>query len=248
MIPKIEGEKKAAAKGQAKKRPAKRRRRKAGAAARKAKEQTAGLIDHRLTKALSHPLRVSILAIANQREISPKEYADEFDAPLTTVAYHFRRLKKLDCIELVGEVPVRGAHEHRYRGSRRGLITDANWEAFSRGIQTSLRVAGLQDLLNRCRQALDAETFDSREDAVFYWVAGVVDEIGWSKFAQAMKRLIDEVADIEVESVERMAATGEDCIPMTFAVSGFESPKEKRRRKRAKGKRKGKGHKRSGKK
>jgi hypothetical protein len=228
--------KKAAGKGRRRNGSAKRGKRKAGEPARKARKHADELIDHRLTKALSHPMRVSILAIANQRVISPKEYSEEFDFPLTTVAYHFRRLKKFDCIELVAEVPVRGAQEHRYRGSRRGLITDANWSAFGRGIQASLRVAGLQDYLNRCRQALDAETFDSREDAIFYWVAGVVDEIGWGKFTQAMGRLIEEVANIEVESAERMAADGTDPVPMTFAVSGFESPKDDQGRKRAKGK------------
>jgi len=230
------GGQKASSKGR-KQAPAKKGKGRASAAKKEAKSLTSDLIDHRLTKALSHPLRVSILAVANQREISPSEFADEFDVPLSNVSYHFRVLNDHECLELVKEVPVRGSSEHRYRGSRRGLITDGNWKALGKNVQTTLRIAGLQDLLNRCQQALDAETFDSRDDAIFFWIGGVVDEIGWERLTEAMNRVIKEVSDIEVESADRLRQNGTNQVPMTFAVTGFESPKQqplpsKRKKKR----------------
>lgn len=218
---------------------AKKRAKRDSAANKQAEQLTADLIDHRLTKALAHPMRCAILAVANTREISPSQYAREFDAPLSNVSYHFRKLRDFDCIELVDEVPNRGGNAHLYRGSRRGLVTDANWKALGKPIQAGVRIAGFQDLTARCLQAVAAETFDSREDAVFYWVAGVMDEIGWTKYIVAIRRLIDEVSDIEGECVQRRAdGDNDECIPMTFAVAGFESPKEKKRkgRKRAQGK------------
>ena len=70
---------------------------------KRAREETSGLIDPRLRKALSHELRVQILTVANQRELSPSEFSDEFDVPLANVSYHFRKLLEYDCIELTRE-------------------------------------------------------------------------------------------------------------------------------------------------
>jgi hypothetical protein len=203
---------------------------------RRAREATADLIDHRLRKALSHELRVQILSVANQREISPSEFSEEFDVPLSNVSYHFRQLLKYDCIELVREVPVRGSHEHRYVGSRRGLISDADWAQLGMGTQAGVRIAGFQDLINRCTQAVEAETFDSRDDAAFYWVPMTLDEVGWRKMQKSIRRMIGEVEDIEVESAWRAANEKSITFPATFGVLGFESPKSnsRKQRKRAK--------------
>jgi hypothetical protein len=190
-------------------------------------------------------MRTAILAIANTRPISPSQYAREFNSPLSSVSYHFRRLRDLDFIELVEEVPVRGSNAHLYRGSRRGLIDDINWSAFGPKAQAAIRVSGLRDFLERCSNALEAGTFDAREDATFYWVAGAVDETGWLKFIKALRRLIEEVTAIEVETVDRRAkGESDECIPMTFAVAGFESPKgtERRPPSRAKGRASAKGN------
>jgi hypothetical protein len=216
----------------------KKKTKRSNTANKRAEAEIADLIDPRLTKALAHPLRCSILAVANARIISPSDYSEEYEAPLSNVSYHFRKLVEFDCIELVEEVPVRGSHEHRYRGSRRGLVADADWAQLGKGTQAGVRIAGFQDLITRCTQAVEAETFDSREDAVFYWIGGGLDETGWRNLTAAIRRLIGEVSDFEVESAQR-AADGEGALfSTTFGVLGFESPKRgsRKRRKRAKAK------------
>jgi DNA-binding transcriptional ArsR family regulator len=191
---------------------------------KQAREETSGLIDPRLRKALSHELRVQILTVANQREVSPSEFSEELDVPLSNVSYHFRKLLAYDCIELTREVPVRGSHEHRYVGTRRGLISDGDWAQLGRGTQAGVRIAGFQDLINRCTQAVEGETFDAREDAAFYWVPMSLDEIGWKKMQAAIRRIIDEVEECEVESSQRVADGESQTFPATFGVLGFESP------------------------
>lgn len=207
-------------------------KKRAHGATRKAEELNADLIDERLTKAIAHPLRLQILAVANEREISPSEYSEESGAPLSNVSYHFRKLYELDFIELTKEVPKRGTQEHRYVGSRRGLVTDADWAKLGRTTQAGVRIAGFQDLITRCTQAIQAGTFDSREDAVFYWIGGGMDEIGWEQFTAALHELIAVVSKIEVDSVKRVAngEGGGAIFPTTFAVSGFESPEQGRPR------------------
>jgi hypothetical protein len=206
------------------------------AANKRAEEATADLIDPRLRKALSHEVRVQILSVANQRETSPSDFAEELGFPLSNVSYHFRKLVEFDCLELTKEIPKRGSHEHRYVGSRRGLISDADWAQLGQGTQAGVRIAGFQDLINRCTQAVAAETFDSRDDASFYWVPITLDEIGWQKTQAAIRRLIGEAGEFEVESTKRAAKGESKTFPATFGVLGFESPENLRKPKRARAK------------
>ncbi|HWA53997.1 MAG TPA: winged helix-turn-helix domain-containing protein [Solirubrobacterales bacterium] len=196
----------------------------------RAEEATVDLIDRRLTKAIAHPLRLQILALANQRTISPSEYSEEMGAPLSTVAYHFRKLLELGFLELVEEVPKRGSKEHRYRGCRRGVVSDANWQELGKATQAGVRIAGFQDLIARCTQAVNAGTFDARDDAIFYWAGGGVDETGWKEFTEASRQLIERVKEIEDASAERSSDGGMKCFPTTFAIAAFESPPDGRRR------------------
>jgi DNA-binding transcriptional ArsR family regulator len=76
-----------------------------------------GLVDQRLAKALSHPLRARIFAIVNEQVASPNEVADMLGEPLPNVSHHTRVLVGLECIELVRTARRRGAVEHYYRRS-----------------------------------------------------------------------------------------------------------------------------------
>jgi DNA-binding transcriptional ArsR family regulator len=72
-----------------------------------------------VARILSHPLRPRILQILAVRgEASPNEIAAELDVPLGTLSYHTRLLRDSGWIELVREVPRRGAVEHFYRAVR----------------------------------------------------------------------------------------------------------------------------------
>jgi DNA-binding transcriptional ArsR family regulator len=68
-----------------------------------------------LAKALSHPLRISLLrALRDSTDLSPTEYARESSELLGNVSYHMRVLFDAQIIVVAGTVPRRGAVEHRY--------------------------------------------------------------------------------------------------------------------------------------
>jgi DNA-binding transcriptional ArsR family regulator len=71
--------------------------------------------DHVVAKALSHPIRVRILAALDGREASPVQIADEARAPLTLVSFHFRQLAAAGLITQTATRQRRGAVEHFYR-------------------------------------------------------------------------------------------------------------------------------------
>jgi len=39
------------------------------------------------------------------------------------------------------------------------LISDGDWAQLGKGTQAGVRIAGFQDLINRCTQAVEGETF-----------------------------------------------------------------------------------------
>ena len=73
------------------------------------------LVDHRLIRALGHPIRVRALTILNERVASPNELARQLGAHLGSVSYHVRILLELGAIELVKTEPRRGAGVMRQR-------------------------------------------------------------------------------------------------------------------------------------
>jgi DNA-binding transcriptional ArsR family regulator len=71
-----------------------------------------------LLAALGSPLRRRILRRMRDEEmISPRQLAQEFELPLSSVAYHVRVLAESGAITLVRVKPVRGAIKHYYRSS-----------------------------------------------------------------------------------------------------------------------------------
>jgi DNA-binding transcriptional ArsR family regulator len=74
------------------------------------------VIDQRLVKAVSHPLRVEVLeAIISQGEVSPTQVATNLGQELGKVSYHVNVLKDCEVIELVRTRQRRGALEHFFR-------------------------------------------------------------------------------------------------------------------------------------
>jgi len=75
------------------------------------------VLDLRLTKALAHAMRGHIVAVINERVVSPNEIAKELDMDVAYVSYHFRVLRDdYGLIEEVSAAERRGSQEHFYRG------------------------------------------------------------------------------------------------------------------------------------
>ena len=93
---------------------------------------TLDLVDPRIAKALSHPMRARILMILNERVASPNEISEEIEERLPNVSYHVRALLDLGCIELVDTAQRRGAVEHYYRAIVRPFFSDRDWKRLPR--------------------------------------------------------------------------------------------------------------------
>jgi hypothetical protein len=68
--------------------------------------------DRELVKALSHPIRVEILAALQGRIASSNELSREMNRSLGVIAYHAKTLVKCGCVELVHTKPHPAVIEH----------------------------------------------------------------------------------------------------------------------------------------
>jgi DNA-binding transcriptional ArsR family regulator len=161
--------------------------------------------DPRFVKAMSHPLRVRILARLAERTASPNELAEWLDAPLGTVAYHVRTLRRLGLIELRRETRVRGAVQHHYRALPRPLLTDEAWAAAAPIAKQALVGSSLQVIDEQMRASAAAGGFDHADAHVTRTLLDL-DPQGWAELSRACARLLEDVEKIESDAAERLAA------------------------------------------
>ena len=119
--------------------------------------------DPRYVKALSHPLRVRILALLQERTASPRELAEWLDATLGTVSYHVRTLHDFGLIELVRTSQVRGAIAHHYKAKARPRVSDETWASAAPIVKQAAVGAALQTVDEYARASAAAGGFDRGE-------------------------------------------------------------------------------------
>ena len=187
---------------------------------------------------LSHPLRVRMLEIANELDVSAVSFVrggyagtllDHLDEGLAVsqVSYHFRKLVRAGCVEIVQHRIRRGAVENVYRGAARAHLTDGRWESLPSARREQVTGAILQGLMARAESAVLEGTFDAREDRALAWVQLRLDEQGWRELAELCQGMRASVERVREAAEERLGRAGEpvDASPITWGVLAFESPR-----------------------
>jgi hypothetical protein len=179
-----------------------------------AKEQ-AGLVDERLAKALSHPMRAHILAILNERVASPNEIAGIID--------HVRALHELGCIELVRTAQRRGAIEHYYRALKRPFFSDRDWKRLPQSARQAMSDVALQMIWEDVSTAIEEDTFERRPDRYLTRSPLVLDQRGWDELNEALGGILEEAERIGAQSAKRLAKAEDDGIPTRLVMMHFEA-------------------------
>ena len=159
--------------------------------------------DPRFVKAMSHPLRVRILAMLDERKASPNQLAGWLGASLGTVAYHVRTLLELGLIELVDETRVRGAVEHHYRAKARPQPSGAGWAEASPVAKQAAVGSSLEVIGEYARLSAAAGGFD-RSDAQLRRAILKLDGKGFEQLSKACEKLLERVERIEAEAATRI--------------------------------------------
>jgi DNA-binding transcriptional ArsR family regulator len=176
--------------------------------------------DPRYVKALSHPLRVRILSVLEERTASPVQLAEWLQASLGVVSYHVRTLHRLGLIDLVGETPRRGAVEHHYRAKARPSMAADSWDKAPPVAKQALVGATLQQIHDYARVSAAAGGFD-RADARLSRTHVTVDAKGWEQLTRAFDRLLEQVEKIESQSADRLKKGAANAEPLRVGVVGM---------------------------
>lgn len=177
---------------------------------------------------LAHPLRVRILEVLNQRDMSPVEFCREGFAPeameVSHVAYHFRELAEFGALEVTEENKRRGSIEHVYRGLARAYFSDLEWAKLDEDERSKISKTMIQGLLARVEGAMMQGTFDERTNRHLTWTAMKLDEQGWSEMTTTLAAAFSEIEQIRTDAEARLDGVGDEGIASTCALLGFSSP------------------------
>src|SRR6476469_2968272 len=99
-------------------------------------------------KAMSHPLRASILRTLTERTASPAEMARELEEELSNVSYHTKQLVEFETAQPCNARPVRGALEHSSPATARHLIDTEEWEELDPVVAEDLVCEFMQKILD----------------------------------------------------------------------------------------------------
>ncbi len=186
---------------------------------------------------LSHPLRVRMLEIANEFDVSAVSFVRggyasalldhlEEGIAVSQVAYHFRKLLRAGCVEVVEHHVRRGAVENVYRGIARAHFDTEEWKTIDPERRREITGIALQALMARAESAVLEDTFDAREDRWLVWVQMALDQQGWDELGKLCKRMMGDVERVRETAEERLGRSGEPAqtAPVTWGMLSFESP------------------------
>ena len=165
------------------------------------------LVDTRIAKALTHPLRVKLLAALDGREASPNQLAKELGATLGTLSYHVRTLHEMGLLRLVREERQRGAVEHYYTAVEWSVPKDT-WAALPVLMKRAVGSSVIAQIGEEVNAAAATGGFDEPSSAHLSRSTLTLDEEGARQLAQEVNDLMERASAIEAEARERLGAPG----------------------------------------
>jgi DNA-binding transcriptional ArsR family regulator len=187
-----------------------------------------GVLDERIVKAISHPIRHRVLVLLNDRIASPNEIANEIGESLGRVSYHVRQLAEVGAIELVRTEPRRGAVEHFYRATARAWFSDTDWALLPKTTRRGIFGQNLKRIGADVVAAADGNGFDHVQAHVSYTLLDL-DEQGMTDVAELLTETLDRALQIHADAAARRLDSDEASLPTELALMHFErSAKPKR--------------------
>jgi DNA-binding transcriptional ArsR family regulator len=186
------------------------------------------MIDRRLIRLASEPVRLEVLTLLNERSAGAGEVAADLEIDPSTAGRHLDAMHDAGLIEVVGEALNRGAVEPRYRALVRVLWDAEEWEALGQEEQQRLTDWIIGMIEADTHAAIEHGTFAAREDAHASRTVSFVDEQGWTELTRIKQEALEGVFAVQAASAERLAEAGEEGIPVLSALLCFELPASKK--------------------
>jgi DNA-binding transcriptional ArsR family regulator len=174
-------------------------------------------VEDAVAYAVAHGIRVDILCYLNEAPRSPSELAGIMGLPLSTVEHHIKELSASCSIELARVAKVRNTTEHFYRAVQIPFFTDE--EMWTKPFEARQEIYGLilQSSTAEAMAAFRAGKVSNDPHVCMAWRWFNLDAQGRKEMAEENARSWERRKEIEAESADRRAATGEE--PVSVIVS-----------------------------
>jgi DNA-binding transcriptional ArsR family regulator len=172
--------------------------------------------------ALGHRIRVHVLTLLNEGTYTPDQLARIIGEPTNKVSHHVKELLDAGSIELAKVEKVRNADQHFYRAVEMPFYSDEEIAAMPPQQRQVSAGLVLQCMAAEAMSALWAGKMHSDPRNWLAWRWFNVDEQGRQDVADEQQRSWDRMQEIEAESTNRRAESGEGAASIVVAQMGFE--------------------------
>lgn len=190
------------------------------------------LIDPRILKAQSHPIRAHILNILSEGPNSPSRMHRRMEAgSLQVVCHHIKVLREVGLIELVRIEPRGNRKEHIYRATKRQFFTLEEWLAVDPKLRDPLVSTILRQISDDTGRAAAEGRFSQLQDRHLSRSPIELDAKGWAEVVEALEVALERVLEAHARSKERARVSGEALIIARVVMMQFplgeEDPRER---------------------
>ena len=168
------------------------------------------LIDERVLKAQSHPIRAHILNILSEGPSSPAKMHRRMDnVSLNLVCHHVKVLKDVGLIELVDIRHYGGRREHIYRALQRQYLTLEEWLAVDPKVRNPITTTILSQISEDTTRSIAEGKFAELEDNHLSRSPIELDGEGWKEVIDILETALEGVLEAHARSAERSRESGE---------------------------------------
>lgn len=204
------------------------------ATAKRQSEATSQAYFRRLAIVFADPIRLKIVSELFYREMSPSQFFASFGGgTLSRVDGHFKRLKESGWLRLVRQQTGgkrRGAVENFYRAPKLAIFDNDSWAELPRPLRKEFSWRTFEQFAEQVKIALEAGTFDSREERHFSWSALVLDWEGRVRVIEMVDELFAALNEEQADARVRLDHSGERPMHATVGLAAFDSPRGERNR------------------
>lgn len=183
----------------------------------------------RLAVVFADELRLKIITELYMREMSASGFHAEFGGgSIARVDRHFKRLAEHGWLRFVRSESGgrrRGSTENFYRATELAVFDNETWAMVPYSIRVAFTWRTFAQLAERAHEALQAGTFDARDDSHLSSTHVLLDQRGWDQLMAAVEELFESLFEEQTDAKVRLFDSDEKPALATAGLALFESPR-----------------------
>lgn len=182
-------------------------------------------VEERVMFALKHRTRLYILTLLNEGCYTVDQIARLIDEPRANVKHHIKELLDADAIELAKEEKAERTKRFYYRAVAMPHYSSEELEEMTSEERQAIIGLTIQCLIAEVMASFWSGKMEADPKIWLGWRWFNLDSLGRAQLAEEQERWWARVREIEAESTNRRAESGEDARSIIVAIMGF--PRER---------------------